>query len=57
MSQPSVLYDTLGPKGRRNVRIGTAVGVVVIIGLLSWVLWRLAGQYEDGLKAAVTQDD
>ena len=40
MSQPSVLYDTLGPKGRRNVRIGTAVGVVVIVGIVAWVLWR-----------------
>ena len=26
VSQPTVLYDVLGPKGRRNVRIGTALG-------------------------------
>ena len=41
MSQPSVLYDTLGPKGRRTVRIGTAVGMLVVAGFVGWVLWQL----------------
>jgi len=48
MSQESVLYDTLGPKGRRNVRIGTVIGVVFVVGIIAWVLVRLesTGQLE-----------
>ena len=42
MSQPTVLYDVLGPKGRRNVRIGTAIGIVFVLAIVGWVLWRLA---------------
>lgn len=41
MSQPSVLYDVLGPKGRRNVRIGTGLGVVAVALIVGWVLWKL----------------
>lgn len=41
MSQPTVLYDVLGPKGRRNVRIGTGVGIVFVLAIVGWVLWRL----------------
>ena len=41
MSQPTVLYDVLGPRGRRNVRIGTAVGIVLVVLLIAWALWQL----------------
>jgi len=41
MSQPTVLYDVLGPRGRRNVRIGTGVGVVVVLAIVAWIVWRL----------------
>jgi glutamate transport system permease protein len=49
MSQPSVLYDVLGPKGRRNVRIGTAIGLVFVALLVAWMLWRL--ESSDQLEA------
>ena len=49
MSQQSVLYDTLGPKGRRNVRIGTALGLVVVAAIVAWVLWQL--EASDQLEA------
>ncbi len=41
MSAPSVLFDLPGPRARRRQRIGTAVGVVVILALIGLVLWRL----------------
>lgn len=48
MSSPSVLYDTLGPKGRRNVRIGTVIGGAVVVLLVAGVIVRLqqSGQLE-----------
>lgn len=48
MSNPSVLYDTLGPKGRRNVRIGTVLGGLVVVLLVAGVIVRLqqSGQLE-----------
>lgn len=48
MSAQAVLYDHLGPKGRRNVRIGTAVGAVFLLGLLTLGLVQLqqSGQLE-----------
>jgi glutamate transport system permease protein len=48
VSQPTVLYDVLGPKGRRNVRIGTAVGALVIVALIAGALVQLErnGQLE-----------
>jgi glutamate transport system permease protein len=49
MSQPTVLYDVLGPKGRRNVRIGTGIGVVVVLAIVAWIFWRLAAS--DQLEA------
>ncbi len=49
MSQPTVLYDVLGPKGRRNVRIGTALGIVVVAAIVAWVIWKLAAS--DQLEA------
>jgi glutamate transport system permease protein len=44
----SVLYDAAGPRARRNIRIGTAVGGLVLIGLFLVVLNRLGsnGQLE-----------
>lgn len=47
-SQQSVLYDALGPKGRRNVRIGTAVGTGLILVMIGWLLLQLerSGQLE-----------
>jgi glutamate transport system permease protein len=48
MSNQSVLYDQLGPKGRRNVRIGTAIGAVVLVAFGAWLLVQLQsnGQLE-----------
>jgi glutamate transport system permease protein len=42
MSTP-VLFDLPGPKARARTRIGTAVGAVLIVALLAFVLVRLAG--------------
>lgn len=44
----NMLYDAAGPRGRRNIRIGTAVGILFIAGLLVVVLNRLGshGQLE-----------
>jgi glutamate transport system permease protein len=42
MSTP-VLFDLPGPKARARTRIGTAIGAVLIVGLLAVVLVRLAG--------------
>jgi glutamate transport system permease protein len=42
MSASSVLFDLPGPRARRRQRIGTAVGLVVVAGLVALVLWRLA---------------
>lgn len=40
----SVLYDAQGPKARRNTRIGTVIGVVVVLALAYVVLSRLAAR-------------
>jgi glutamate transport system permease protein len=47
MSEPTVLYDALGPRGRRRTRIGTAVALVLLAGLAFLVIRRLAreGQF------------
>ena len=47
MSAP-VLFDIPGPKARARIRIGTAIGSLLILGLLAVVLIRLAanGQLE-----------
>ena len=44
MSEPTVLYDALGPRGRRRTRIGTAVALVALAGLAFLVIRRLAQQ-------------
>ena len=42
MSAP-VLFDLPGPKAKARIRIGTAIGVLVVLGLLAIVLLRLNG--------------
>ncbi|SCX59913.1 amino acid ABC transporter membrane protein 2, PAAT family (TC 3.A.1.3.-) [Klenkia marina] len=42
MSAQAVLFDLPGPKARRRQRIGTAVGAVLVLGLVGLGLWRLA---------------
>ena len=46
--QTSVLYDHLGPKGRRNVRIGTWIGAGLVLVLIGAALIQLdqTGQLE-----------
>ena len=43
-----VLFDLPGPRGRRRIRIGTAVGALVVVAIVVFVLVRLAanGQLE-----------
>jgi glutamate transport system permease protein len=38
-----VLFDVPGPKARARARIGTAFGAVIIVGIIAFVLVRLAG--------------
>jgi glutamate transport system permease protein len=40
MTMP-VLFDVPGPRARRRIRIGTAVGALVILGIVAFVLVRL----------------
>jgi glutamate transport system permease protein len=42
MSTP-VLFDLPGPKARARIRIGTAIGALVILAIIAFVLVRLAG--------------
>ncbi|RZU32617.1 amino acid ABC transporter permease [Blastococcus saxobsidens] len=37
----TVLFDVPGPRGRRRQRIGSAVGLVFVLGLVGLALWRL----------------
>jgi glutamate transport system permease protein len=56
MSTP-VLFDVPGPKAKARARIGTAVGAVLIVALLAFVLMRLAGNHQlDGSRWAVLFD-
>lgn len=38
-----ILYDNPGPKARRRILIGSVVGVFLILGLIAYVLVKLAG--------------
>ncbi len=51
MSSEVVLYDAQGPKARRRTLIGTAVAVVLLVGLVVVVVQRLAdrGQFSMAL--------
>ncbi|MCW2582980.1 MAG: gluD, partial [Klenkia sp.] len=42
MSAP-VLFDVPGPKAKARIRIGTVIGVLVVLGLIGIVLLRLNG--------------
>jgi glutamate transport system permease protein len=44
----SSLYDAIGPRARRRIQIGTALGTVLVVGLVGLALWRLRshGQLE-----------
>ncbi len=55
----SVLYDAAGPRARRNIRIGTAVGVLLLVGLALIVLNRLGsnGQLEAERWKILTNPD
>jgi glutamate transport system permease protein len=48
MTTSTVLFDVPGPRARRNQRIGTAVGLVLVLALVGLALWRLGsnGQLE-----------
>lgn len=54
----SILFDTPGPKSRRNTRIINIIGALAIVGLLWWVISGLAAkgqmeasQWDDFLQA------
>ncbi|WP_159621838.1 amino acid ABC transporter permease [Ruania rhizosphaerae] len=57
MSAQAVLFDTPGPKGRRNIAIGNIVGTVIVLGVLAWALVQMGskGQF-DPAKWAVMVD-
>ena len=42
MSAP-VLFDLPGPKARARIRVGTAIGTLVVLAVIAFVLVRLAG--------------
>lgn len=44
MSAQQVLFDAPGPKGKRRILIGNIAGVLLVLGLLGYVVFALAGQ-------------
>ncbi|WP_425954369.1 amino acid ABC transporter permease [Xylanimonas sp. McL0601] len=52
----SILFDEPGPRGRRAMAVGNAVGAVVVLGVLAWVLVVLArkGQLDASLWQPAT---
>ncbi|MFC4556339.1 amino acid ABC transporter permease [Georgenia faecalis] len=44
MSADTALYDVLGPRGRRRIRVVNIVGAVVVLAVAAWVVWALAGK-------------
>lgn len=53
----SVLYDVPGPKARARNRVLTAVGALVVAGLVALAVWRLAANDQlDGDRWAVLFD-
>lgn len=48
MTTPTVLFDLPGPQARRRQRIGTTLGLVLVLALIGLALWRLGsnGQLE-----------
>jgi glutamate transport system permease protein len=52
-----VLFDLPGPKARARARIGTAVGALIVLGIIAFVLVRLAGNGQlEGQRWAVLFD-
>lgn len=52
-----VLFDVPGPKAKSRIRIGTAIGSLLILGLIAVVLVRLGGNGQlDGQRWAVLFD-
>ncbi|MDQ3733091.1 MAG: amino acid ABC transporter permease [Actinomycetota bacterium] len=52
-----VLYDVPGPKARRRTLIGTIFGVALILGLIAYVLIKLAGNGQlEGQRWAILFD-
>lgn len=52
-----VLYDNPGPKARRRIRTGTIIGIALILGLIAYVLIKLAGNGQlEGQRWAVLFD-
>lgn len=51
MSAQTVLFDKLGPRGRRTVTIVNVFGAIVVLGVLAFVLVRLSqtGQFAGNL--------
>lgn len=41
-AQATVLYDAPGPKARRRSKLISVVGILVLLALLGWVIYRLA---------------
>ncbi|MEE6274024.1 amino acid ABC transporter permease [Georgenia wangjunii] len=44
MSAERVLFDVLGPRGRRRVALVNVVGAAVLLAVLAWVVYALAGK-------------
>jgi glutamate transport system permease protein len=42
-NESTVLFDALGPKGRQRSLIASVISAVVILGLLAWAAYGLAG--------------
>ncbi len=51
MSAPSLLFDAPGPRARARYRLLTVVGLLVALGVLALVLWKLgeSGQLEPAM--------
>ena len=42
MTSSTVLYDAPGPRARARSRLISVIGVVALVALFGWVVWRLA---------------
>ncbi|WP_448071674.1 amino acid ABC transporter permease [Georgenia yuyongxinii] len=40
----TILFDAPGPRTRRRIAIVNAVGALVVLGVLAWVIWGLTGK-------------
>jgi glutamate transport system permease protein len=55
----AVLYDAVGPRGRRRIVLQSIIGGLVILALLAVVIWRLEqqGQFEAERWEVLTESD